>query len=75
MATRPHSEHSLSAMRSLLRMVEVMVKRAGSGVVDEEGTAVAATWMSESAVTVFATTCNSVQSHLLRSERDEVHTP
>lgn len=56
-------------------MVEVMVKRAGSGVVDEEGTAVAATWMSESAVTVFATTCNSVQSHLLRSERDEVHTP
>lgn len=46
-------------------MVEVMVKRAGSGVVDEEGTAVAATWMSESAVTVFATTYDQVQPHLL----------
>jgi hypothetical protein len=32
-ATRPHSEHSLSAMRSLFRIVEVTVKMAGS---DEE---------------------------------------
>jgi hypothetical protein len=32
-ATRPHSEHSLSAMRSLFRIVGVTLKMAGS---DEE---------------------------------------
>lgn len=42
-------------------MAGVMMKRAGSEVVEEEGTAVAAACMSERAVTVFATTCTSLE--------------
>ena len=69
MATRPHSEHSFSAMSSLLRMVEVMVNRAGSEE-DVEGCDEAAMWMSERAVTVLATTY--VRMHVLNAGRQDV---
>jgi hypothetical protein len=60
MATRPHSEHSLSAMRSLFRIVGVTVKIAGS---DEEvdGCDVADVWISDRAEIVFATTFKEYQ--------------
>ena len=58
MATRPHSEHSLRAMRSLCRIVEVMAKTAAEGEAEVESAdaAVAVAWISERAVTAFATT-------------------
>lgn len=54
-ATRPHSEHSLRAIRSLLRREDVIVKMAGSSG-DIEAFEVAAEWISVSAATVLATT-------------------
>lgn len=52
---RPHSEHSLSAIRSLVRIGAVIMKIAGSDD-DVEGRDVAAMCMSVRASTVLATT-------------------
>lgn len=55
MATLPHSEHSFRAMRSLFKIVAVMVNIPGSE--DEvEGCDVAAMWISVNAAIVLATT-------------------
>src|SRR5882762_3441199 len=54
-ATRPHSEHSFRAIRSLFRIVVVMVNMPGSED-DVEGCDVAAIWMSVRAAMVLATT-------------------
>ena len=56
MATLPHSEHSFKAIRSLLRIVDVILKYAGS---EGDGGGCAATaelCISVSAATVLATT-------------------
>ena len=54
MATRPHSEHSLRAIRSLFKIEEVMMKTPVSEAA--EGPDVEAMWISVNAATVFATT-------------------
>lgn len=55
MATRPHSEHSLSAIKSLLRMELVILNMAGSLGAGEE-LEEAEIWISVRAPTVLATT-------------------
>lgn len=50
-AMRPHSVHSLRAMRSLWRTEESMMKRVS------RPCSVAAWWISVKAVTALATTC------------------
>ena len=55
MATRPHSEHSLSAINSLLRMELVILNMAGSFGATEE-LEEAEIWISVRAPTVLATT-------------------
>lgn len=54
-ATRPHSEHSFNAMSNFCKILEEMTNSAFS-VSRDGGSDEAATWMSVSAVTAFATT-------------------
>lgn len=73
MAIRPHSEHSFKATRSLVRVAGSMMKRDWLGrtlLGDsssfgepgwEEGRLREASWMSPSAATAFATTCQLIR--------------
>lgn len=62
-ATLPHSEHSLSAIKSLVRIVEVIVKYPGSEAEREGCWDEAEIWISERAATVLATTCQMGRNH------------